>query len=62
MPVPSKDYLMKLAAVRRGEIIKGDCKGCGKEGHERVDGGLLCGCWCDPCFEDMVRECRSRSY
>ena len=56
MTVPSKDYLLKLAAVGRGEIIKGTCK-CGREGRERMNaGGLLTGCWCDVCHEKRERN------
>lgn len=61
MTVPSKEYLIKMGAVGRGDIIKGACEGCGEEGHERMDKGLLCGCWCNACFDKLVRECRSRS-
>lgn len=61
---PDKDYLIKLGKVGRGEIIKGKCQGrdCEKDGQERIEGGLLCGCWCDECFAAMVAECRSRSW
>lgn len=61
MTFPPKEYLVKLAAVNRGNVIKGTCLGCKEPGRERVDGGLLCGCWCDRCFERSVRSCRSKS-
>ena len=58
MTTPSKDYLIKLAAVSRGDIIEGECEGCKGKGRERVHAGLLCGCWCDVCFNrrDDVQE------
>jgi hypothetical protein len=59
---PSKDYLIKLGAVGRGEIIEGKCTGCGGNGHERIDRGLLCGCWCAPCFEEAKRKAREKSW
>jgi len=58
----SKEYLIKLGAVGRGEIIKGKCEGCGEEGRERMNGVLLCGCWCDKCFDELRMDCRKRSW
>ena len=34
----------------------------GKPGHERWDQGLPCGIHCDAWFDQMVTECRSRSW
>ena len=61
---PDTKYYDTLSRIRDGEKIKGPCLkgGCEKGGTERQDNGLLCGCWCQECFDNMVRECRSRSW
>ena len=35
---------------------------CGKPGEERADNGVPCGIHCDECFNNMVAECRDRSW
>ena len=35
---------------------------CGKEGRERFDNGLACGVHCDECWEDLLKDCRKRSW
>ena len=35
---------------------------CGKEGRERWDNGLAVGVHCDTCYEQMITECRRRSW
>ena len=35
---------------------------CGKPGTQRKEGGLSCGIHCDRCFDEMVNQCRSRSW
>lgn len=35
---------------------------CGKPGRERYDNGLACGVHCNECFEEMIYQCRSRSW
>jgi len=44
-------------------VLKRMCWSCGvREGKFRWDRGLSCGVHCDECFENMVHECRSRSW
>ena len=39
------------------------CKTCGNEnGKPQEDNGLSCGIHCDPCFGEMVRKARRRSW
>lgn len=39
------------------------CRTCGKPGgRQQVDNGLRCGVHHDKCFEEMVSECRRRSW
>lgn len=59
-----REYYAMLRRVKNGEQISGQCRkvGCEKKGTERQDNGLLCGCWCQECFDAMIRECRSRSW
>jgi len=35
---------------------------CGKPGQRRSDGGLAAGVHCDECWDDMIAECRRRSW
>lgn len=58
----SKDYTDKVRRIHGGEKINGKCLYCGEDGTERVDNGLLCGCFCEKCFYDMIRSCRSKSW
>jgi len=44
-------------------VLATTCWTCGNDkGRERIDNGLGCGVHCDPCFDKMIRECRSRSW
>lgn len=35
---------------------------CGKPGKARTDNGLWCGVHCDQCFDEMISDCRWRSW
>lgn len=35
---------------------------CGADGEPRVDNGLPAGFHCDGCWEDLVADCRKRSW
>lgn len=61
MPL-DREYFDKVRRIRNGEKIEGECLRCKGPGQERIEGGLLCGCWCEKCFTDMVYECRSKSW
>lgn len=40
----------------------GLCQECGKPGKPRVDNGLRAGTHCDPCWDELVTDCRKRSW
>ena len=53
----------RIARGYREEGTSGTCDTCGNdEGIHRMDGGLPAGCHCQPCWDKMVSDCRSRSW
>lgn len=54
-----RNTAVKMAAAADVPI----CTSCyAAKGSARVDRGLACGTHCDPCFEQMIRACRQRSW
>ena len=35
---------------------------CGSPGRPRIDNGLAAGVHCDSCWDNMIQQCRSRSW
>lgn len=54
-------YRDMLRRIRDGEILSGTCQGCSDRGKSRIHHGLLCGTWCDRCFEKLVSEYKTKS-
>ena len=40
----------------------GLCQECGKPGKPRVDNGLKAGTHCASCWDELVADCRKRSW
>ena len=60
--LPSSEFLKKLDKEEEAfKDIDFTCK-CGEPGKEQFDNGLPCGIHCDKCFQEMVDECRRRSW
>jgi len=52
-----------LQPKKEGQETKPNaCIGCGKPGKPRVDNGLPSGIHCDECWNELVTECRKRSW
>jgi hypothetical protein len=54
-------HQIKKMVFAYGEGKEKKCK-CGKPGKPRVDNSLTCGVHCDTCWDDLVRDCRKRSW
>jgi hypothetical protein len=57
------EYDKNHRCIHCGHMEPAPCHDCGKDGNYRYENGLpLAFPYCDMCFDNMVRECRSRSW